>query len=386
MDDRRGSKTSHPPGERFTALARFAPIGVCISDISGDEFLVNDRWCEITGLSEADSRGGGWIQAVHSEDREAVKQAIRAGRETRCEYLLIFRLVRNDGRIIRIAARVAPVVDPRTGFTGYVGVVMDIGAPESTMVSESSRGSSDHDALPRPDSWIAKLGHELRTPLHGLVGLAELLNDEREITKQRDYAEGIRATASRLARTVDHLLHYLGMPENVEEPVLREVNLHHMVEEVAAQFFPSARVNGTQVSIDPENHDLTWFADETLLKKALGHVLDNAIRFTPGGIVRIRVRVVVAHGNDIAELVVTDTGIGIPLELQEMIFEPFRQASEGPSRTYEGSGLGLTLARRIMRAMGGDIRLDSEPGRGTEVVLRLTTPGQAQSPDRTVRP
>ena len=381
MDNRRDRGTSHPAGERFTELARFAPIGVFISDISGDEFLVNDRWCEITGLSEADSRGGRWIQAVHAEDREPVKRAIHAGRDTRSEYLLTFRLVRTDGRIIRIAARVAPVVDPRTGFTGYVGVVMDIGAPDTSMVRESSRGPSDRGAPRHPDSWIATLGHELRTPLHGILGLAELLNDERETANQRDYAEGIRASALRLSRTVEHLLHYLGRPEHEDQPILREVCLHQLVEEVVSQFSPSVRVNGTHVAVDPENRDLTALADDTLLKKALGHVLDNAIRFTPGGIVRLRVRVVAAHGIESAELVVTDTGIGIPLEFQKMIFEPFRQVSEGPSRKHEGSGLGLTLARRIIRAMGGEIRLYSEPGRGTEVVLRLTRPLQAISPD-----
>ena len=371
MDHERDRKTLHPPERRLTELARFAPIGVYITDASGDEVLVNNRWCQITGLPEADSRGGKWMQAVHPEDREMVRRAIDAGRDTRSEYLLKCRLVRDNGRIIWIAARAAPVVDPECDFRGYVGVIMDIGLPESDMGCEGSFGSTGHDSPRHPETWIAKLGHELRTPLQGIVGLADLLDDEQDATNQGEYAEGIRSSALRLVRTVDHLLHYLVMPEHEEPPLLREVDLHQAFDDVAAQFRPSAQANGTRIALDPECRDLTGLADEALLKQALGHILDNAIRFAPGGTVTLRVRMVVARGVEFAELVVTDTGIGIPSEFQKTVFEPFRQVSEGPSRKYEGAGLGLTLAKRIMRAMGGEIRLYSEPGRGTEVVLRL---------------
>ncbi len=238
--------------------------------------------------------------------------------------------------------------------------------------------------------FIANVSHELRTPLNSLLILSQLLaeNKERTLTpKQVEFARTIHRSGSSLLAIINDILDLskveAGHLNISDEPC----NLAALLSELEATMRPM---------IDPEQVDLTCVqepgtperiqTDPHRLAQILRNLLSNAIKFTPSGRIELRVRAVPADPHSDAPpmlaFAVRDTGIGIPADQQHAIFEAFRQADGSTSRKFGGTGLGLTISRELARRMGGDIDLESEPGKGSTFTLHipLRLPSQEEAP------
>jgi len=202
---------------------------------------------------------------------------------------------------------------------------------------------------------VAELGHELRTPMHALLGLAALLHASPLTSAQRDDVETIRRSGTALLTTINAILD-CSMPEaGKQRLVARPFSLRACVEEALAMLAPlaNARQLALHYSADPALPD-ELMGDPARLRQILVKLLANSVRFTERGAITVAV-----------------TGIGIASEQLQCIFEPFTQADASIARRYGGSGLGLTISRRLAEQMGGQLRAESAPGAGSTFTLEL---------------
>ena len=151
------------------------------------------------------------------------------------------------------------------------------------------------------------------------------------------------------------------------------------VQETAEAALKAAQRNGNTIELDLPSRLPHLEADVARVKQVLSYLLGNAVKFTRGGTIRIRVTPVPERGTNWMRFEVRDTGIGIPPDVARNLFEDFMQADTSDSRKYDGTGLGLALGRRLARMMGGDITLDSTPGKGTVAALVLPLPDRADA-------
>ncbi len=217
--------------------------------------------------------------------------------------------------------------------------------------------------------FLANVSHELRAPVTAIIGLGRLLTDSGsdELTSEQDRQVGlIRTSASDLLTLVNDLLDLAKAEAGRIEPNWTEVDLKAMFGQLRGTLRPLA--TRPEVEFAVEEPGLSTFrSDEVLLAQILRNLLTNAIKFTESGSVRLSVRTV---GGD-AEFVVADTGIGIPPELQERVFEEFYQVPGSKPVSGKGTGLGLPYARRLAGILGGALRVDSAPGAGSTFTLCL---------------
>ncbi len=222
--------------------------------------------------------------------------------------------------------------------------------------------------------FLANMGHELRTPLNGILGMSELLLIDSPRPDQAEALEAIQTSGQALLAVLNDVLEFSRM-EAGEIVVRREAfRLRRSLDQAMAAKRARAEMKGLEVTCDygsgvPE----ALIGDEELLRRVLGRLVGNAIKFTETGSVRVQVERL-GSGADTVELkfTVADTGVGIAPEQVNRVFESFTQADGAPSRRYEGIGLGLTTARCLIDLMGGSIWVNSQPGAGTTFAFVLS--------------
>ncbi|WP_395703025.1 ATP-binding protein [Aquabacterium sp.] len=222
--------------------------------------------------------------------------------------------------------------------------------------------------------FLASMSHELRTPLNGVIGACQLLQDHAGDEQRREeLLDIIRASGNHLLGLIDGVLHLARIEAGVLELQREEFNLVDAIEAVVATAAAPARGKGLQVACVLDPTLPAWrVGDVTRLRQILLNLLGNAVKFTLQGEVVLRIE----PGRDADEVLfrVADTGIGLDAEAQQRIFEPFAQADSGTTRRFGGSGLGLTICRKLVLAMGGSIELQSSPGQGACFSARLPLP------------
>ncbi len=220
-------------------------------------------------------------------------------------------------------------------------------------------------------TFLASLNHEIRTPLSGILGMADLLLETNLDDEQREYVNATRLCAESLFEILNATLEYSALEAGRFSLDESEFSLREMIESTLAQQAFKAEAKGLKIraAYDPKLPE-TMIGDAPRLRQLLSHFLANAIKFTHTGGVELRV-LRDPRAAEILRVEVEDTGIGIPAAEVDRIFESFRQVESGLSRTYPGLGLGLALAKKLASLMKGEIIVESTPGKGSTFTLRI---------------
>lgn len=237
------------------------------------------------------------------------------------------------------------------------------------------------------DDFLATISHELRTPLNSILGFSDILQTTANLDdRQKRYVQNIQTSGQSLMVQINDLLDLAKIESGKMELHLTAMNLSDVLEIQTQQIMPLADRKNIDLKTDTLQSQLPeMFQDRGKICQIITNLLSNAIKFTPeGGRVRVTSRVI---DENFVEFSVADTGIGIPLQEQEHIFEKFRQGSsdvtgrDHTTREYEGTGLGLSIVRELSRLLGGDVTLRSEFGKGSLFSVRLPLRAPEKKPE-----
>lgn len=293
--------------------------------------------------------------------------------------------VRKDGSRTPVSLAISAITDKMGRVLGISTIANDISV-QKYAEQELLRAKEAAEAATRAKSqFLANISHELRTPMNGILGMTDLALDTTLDTEQREYLLTIQSSGVALMEMIDKLLDFT----NVESGTLTldrvSFNLQETLRQTMRPFLFQAQQVGLEV-LCQTGSDLptTVIGDPERLRQVLVNLVGNAIKFTHLGQVVVDVTCG-AHADHTAELLfkVSDTGIGIPAEKHSFIFEPFTQSDGSSTRKYGGTGLGLSVCKRLVELMGGKIWLESAPGRGStfyfQVPLGLPEPSNFES-------
>jgi len=225
--------------------------------------------------------------------------------------------------------------------------------------------------------FLATMSHELRTPLNAIIGYSELVEEELG-DRLGEHVESMRRIRTSGVHLVDLISDILDLARLEADRLMirpERFSLGELIDDLAATFDPLAKKRGNQIvaRCAPELGNI--FHDRARLRQVLVNLLGNAIKFTENGMITLTARPTKHRDQTWVEITVTDTGIGIPADKIGSIFESFVQVDSSFGRSYEGSGLGLSIVRRLVAMMGGTVSANSTLGGGTSMCIRLLTEG-----------
>jgi PAS domain S-box-containing protein len=337
--DRKGLISEWNPGaERIFGYTRQEALGrsaleLLEGDGGGQE--QDASWQELIGL-----RGG-----MHSVNQNRTK----TGEQLVCEWYN------------------TPLVDDRGQVIGVSALVMDIserirGEEELRQAKERAEASAQAKS-----DFLANMSHEIRTPMNGIIGMTSLLLDGPLEGEQADFVETIRFSSEALLGIINEILDFSKIESGKMELEYQPFDLRQCIENALDLLAPQASGKGLELAfLIEENTPHTVVGDATRLRQVLVNLLANAVKFTDGGEVFLAVTARSEHNNEFELLFsVHDTGIGIPQDRVNGLFNPFAQVDNSTTRRYGGTGLGLAISKRLVELMGGSMWVESVPGRGS---------------------
>jgi CheY-like chemotaxis protein len=231
-------------------------------------------------------------------------------------------------------------------------------------------------------TFLANLNHEVRTPLSGIMGMTDLLLETKLDEEQQDYVSTVRLCAENLFHLLNATLEYSALTAGQLKLDETEFVLSEMVDSALAKECEKAQAKGLKLTATLDAAlPQTIIGDAARIQDLLGHLLDNAIKFTHRGSVDLKL----TREDQVLKIEACDTGIGIAPDRQARIFESFHQIDSGLSRNYPGLGLGLALVQKLLALMGGEIAAQSELDKGSTFTVRLPIRLPAASREKTAR-
>jgi len=320
-------------GRHWEALLLLAPV-----------YLTYRTYELFVGRLEDQRRHVNETQQLHSEALEALRQALNAEQA----------LAQEKERLATTLADMTRLEDAR----------------RQLLNREHAARAAAEQANRLKDQFLAMVSHELRTPLNAILGWSELLHSGKlDEAKSGRAARAILESGKRQAQLIDELLDVARIMSGKLRLERSTVDLIDIVQSAVAVVQPVIEAKHIQVLVDSDPGLSTVFGDSSRLQQVIWNLLSNAVKFTPeGGIVRVQLR----STGGTAEMIVSDSGQGIPQEFLPHVFEPFRQADASTTRTHAGLGLGLSIVRQIIEAHGGTVAADNNPdGPGAVFTVRL---------------
>jgi PAS domain S-box-containing protein len=343
------------------ALFEGAPIAVTVVDEAGIVQRVNPRFETLFGYGRAETIGRTVDDLIIPEERRGEGQALtdRARREDQVIAEVDRR--RKDGQIlhVRLTARHVAAVGEGSVFVQYEDITARKRA-EQAMVE--ARDQAERAAQARA-TFLANMSHEIRTPLNGILGLSELLLTTTLDPEQRRRLELLHGSAQGLLSILNDILDLAkvegGRIEVESIPFEPRQLVGSLIELMGTR--ATQQGIGLRANVAPDV-PAAVLGDAARLRQVFLNLIGNAIKFTHAG----EVVVTLTREGEGLRCAVRDSGIGIPADKLETIFDAFSQADASTTRQYGGTGLGLTISRRLVAAMGGALRVESEKGRGSE--------------------
>jgi PAS domain S-box-containing protein len=363
--------------DRYRFLADSMPQMVFTATPDGQADYHNRSWLTYTGQSFEAALGLGWAAAVHPDDAVQYLADWQAAVSSGAPHQMEARFRRADGEYRWHLVRATPMRDHLGGILEWVGSATDTEDQkqtaaelehkvlEQTMEAREQAQRAEQASLAKSE-FLAMMSHEIRTPMNVIVGLADLIQDSDMPPDQREYVVMLRRASATLLTVINDILDLA----SVESRHLRiqhvPFDLDAVLKSVVSIMESRARARGLELVCDLSGGvPRRLMGDPDRLHQILLNLTGNAIKFTERGSVQLQVSGARIHGSAELTFAVKDTGIGIPPEKQSLIFEPFTQADSSTTRQYGGTGLGLTISRRLVELMQGRIWVESEPGRGS---------------------
>ncbi len=307
---------------------------------------------------------------VHPEDNEPYNNAALNSINTgeRLDYQL--RIIASSGKIKHCRSLAKVHFDEKGDALRMSGTFTDISDQISTMneLNAAKERAEESDRL--KTAFLQNISHEVRTPLNSIVGFAELMSEPgQSLQKMNSFSKIISANSQKLIRIISDVIEISQIHSKQIRMVMSNFDIVTSLYKTANTFMEITQLKEVELIINqniPEENSVIQ-SDKGKIEKIFFHLIDNAVKFTQHGLIVVDINL----ENDVINFSIKDSGIGIPYEKQKLIFDPFRQLETGLSRSYGGTGLGLTIVRAYTESLKGKISLASEPGTGTHVAITI---------------
>ena len=350
--------------ETFRRLFQVSTDMICTANAEGCFVDLSPSWEEVLGYSIKELKTRPFIELVHPDDRNATIQEVERLLTSDHPCLLFenrYRAKSGDYHWLQWCARTDDERDIIFCIARDITKVKETEA-ELLRANQAAQGASIAKS-----QFLANMSHEIRTPMNGIVGMTDVLFETQLSEEQRDYLNVIRSSALSLREIIDDILDFSKIEAGRLDFESVGFDLVDLLES-ATTMFRELAVN-RQLGFRLERKDLSLShvdGDPHRLRQVINNLVGNALKFTPNGEIRLRAHTI-KESPETARVCfeVKDTGIGIPKEKIERIFEPFTQADGSTTRNFGGTGLGLSICRQIVNLMGGQIGVTSQVGQGT---------------------
>lgn len=347
-----------------------AGIGMVRLSLSGTILEVNQRFADIVGRQPRDLIGLHAEDITHPQDivpsrahLENVLGGAQEGFQTEKRY------VRPDGQAVWAAVNVVLLRDEHGQPRELVAVIEDITERQRMQEAMSSARAAERASKAKTE-FLSRMSHELRTPLNGVLGMAQSLRDESLTPDQKDRVQTIIDSGRTLTALLNDILDLSKIEAGKLDISPIDDDLRHALKRCVQLFEPQAREKGVTLSLSVDDKTPRWMRfDPVRVRQCVNNLVSNAVKFTEKGTIDITVSADLSGGRPAVRIEVIDTGPGMDEATLARLFTPFTQADASITRRFGGTGLGLTIARRLARLMGGDVTARSEVGRGTTMTF-----------------
>jgi PAS domain S-box-containing protein len=355
---------------KFAQLFDNSPIAIALLDAQDRVSIINESFSALFGYYIDEIEGKSLNDLIvpdeFKKEAEANSFETMEGNQVNKES---YRK-KKDGSLAYVQIVGVPVIvnDIAIGFYGMYVDLTHIKKAEEELIAAKEKAEEMNRLK---SNFLANMSHELRTPLNGILGFASILSSSIDNPEYNIMAQSIFTSGKRLSETLNLILD-LSKAET-EDIVLhsKSINIIPVVNRVVELFSEPAGKKNLLLETVIANENLYAKLDENLFERTINNLVSNAIKFTDNGKISVKVGKETTEGKDWIYIQVKDTGIGIPEDKIDLIWEEFRQVSEGFSRSFEGTGLGLTISKRIVQLMNGVITVESKVGEGSVFTVKF---------------
>ncbi len=376
-DRKRMEKEVESATALFHTLALNSPVGIFRTNAYGETIYVNPAWSKLTGVSVEDAFGYGWAEIIHPDEKERIIHEWKERFAKRIPSNAEYRLLKDNGSVVWVLGSAVPDYSGNE-FQGYVGTMTDITLVKEAELEIQKKNeelliAKEHaeESNRLKSSFLANLSHEIRTPMNAIAGFASLL--EKTIgddEKLKQFGAIIHQSSIQLLSIINDIVE-ISMIET------KQMSLKYQDVELKTVFEHLFSIYRSQI---PENKDVQIFfrlsedllnfklkTDPVKFEQIFCNLIGNSLKFTEQGTIEIICKI---HNRNELLFSVKDTGIGIPYDEHEKVFDRFYRC-ENEISVQKGSGLGLAITKAYVEMLGGKIYLHSELGKGSEFSFTL---------------
>jgi len=360
----KGKKNAERKIMQLLRAAEQSPTVIVITDIKGNITYVNPQFEELSGYSAEETIGKNLCirsSELEEEEYRIIWDTISSGKTWKGD----IQKFKKNGELYWISSSISPVKLEDGTIINYVCNQEDITDKRRYLAELENAKKLAEDASQMKSHLLENLSHEFRTPLNGILGYSDIIESEVEQLDTKNMARGIHRAGKRLLDTLTAILDLSQLEKEKALIKLVQIKITSLVNSVIDEYAPLAKHKGIDFQCMLDGDSYLAIADERFLTKSLSYIIDNAIKFTNEGKITVDVFPVEKDGSSFIQFDIADTGIGIAEENQSIIFKEFKQLSEGLSRGYEGTGIGLYLAECMIKHLQGEIKVKSKRGVGS---------------------
>jgi PAS domain S-box-containing protein len=373
--------------EDQSRLAAFAlnaiSQGVIITDANNLIISINDAFCSITGYNKEEIIGGG-LKLLHGPETDPLTiEEILSARRNQLEFKGKILNYRKNGTAFWNDISIVPIRDQYGAISGFVTITRDVTQAHNTEIELRETALRALAADRAKQEFLGMISHELRTPLNAIIGFSDLILKEHKLPPDvLDKLRLVLSSGESLLRIVDDILDY----SKVEGGGLKLQSLPFSLSDIAWKSVrvvePEAQAKSLELSVSIEdNVPGTVLGDPDRIQQVLLNLLRNAVRYTERGSVSLAIGLIRdGKGPERIRFSVKDTGVGIPQEFQETIFQAFTQLHSGSSYKPGGIGIGLSISKQLVEKMGSHLLVESQEGKGSLFFFDVVLPSSSSKP------
>ncbi len=367
-------KKSEEELKKLSTAVEQSPASIIITNVDGNIEYVNPEFERLTGyrLHEVINATPRILKSgkVAAEVYANLWQTITQGKIWRGE----LQNKKKSGELYWVVASICPIKNDTDEVTHFISVNENISLLKHREDELRNAKESAEAANQAKSEFLANMSHEIRTPMNAIIGLGHLLQESNLTEQQHNDLSKLQLASDQLLNIINDILDFSKIEAGKLKIESTSFHIKDLIKNLMSLADTLAQKNNLKLNSSvPDEIPCPLTGDPLRLNQILTNLVSNAIKFTPQGSVTMDIKILKKKTDNIQlQFMVEDTGIGIPKEQQEKLFQPFTQADTSHTRKYGGTGLGLTISKQLVEMMGGEIWVESQTGKGSKFYFSLS--------------